>query len=825
MLRIQLLGGIQLAAPDDRELRPLVGRPKRFAVLAYLAAQEEGRFVRRDTLIGLFWPEMDQAGARKAVRQALYTLRTDLGEDVFETAGDDEVRLAPGRAWCDVPAFLDAVAARRLEEALELYRGDLLPSFFVPDGAPGFEQWLEEERGRLRALAAKAAWDLAESAERSRKSGPAATFGRQALALTHDDETALRRLIQLFDRLGDRAGALRAYETFARRLKAEYGDEPSPETQALIAQVREREVARRPAGPVAAPEPPPSASPAAASTAAASPAVALAGPPAAGSPGSGAPRSPALGLAGVLLVLLGTAAAWWWTRAPRPEVLSDSNRVTTQSEAAREHYRRGLEAWFSHGDHTEARRELEAALTADSTFAMAAYWLAVIIDWRDGPLANRYLAQAVRMAPRTHPDEQRLIALQQALAANEPEAVPAAELLATEYPRDVNILIKASQVLLVANRLERGAALARQAIALDSAPQATPGAPCPKCEGYRFLSTAQLMLDSLPEAEETVRRWRRDRPDDVRAERAMVNILDWQGRYAEADALTRSLVDRGRGSVPPAYFEVQRALLQGDLPTALARSLADSVASGALPGWLQVTVLRHAGRLREATRVVAERARGNASAWEPLRLQVAWEAGDTVRAHALADTLLRRQAAPFPGPGGASPRDVAWGITRATTILAGVRDTAALALASQRLTQLGALSGFGRDQRAAHYPRGLRALLQGDSARAEAELAAAMLAPAAGYTRINVELAGLLTARGRAAEALPLLRGALHTDHLGGSEMYVTTTELHAALARAFAALGQADSAAAHATYVDRMLVGADQGFRERVLGARPGPP
>ena len=38
----------------------------------------------------------------------------------------------------------------RADEALELYQGDLLPSFFVPD-APGFEEWLERERHRLSA--------------------------------------------------------------------------------------------------------------------------------------------------------------------------------------------------------------------------------------------------------------------------------------------------------------------------------------------------------------------------------------------------------------------------------------------------------------------------------------------------------------------------------------------------------------------------------------------------------------------------------------------------------------------------------------------------
>jgi serine/threonine protein kinase len=45
-------------------------------------------------------------------------------------------------------------------------------------------------------------------------------------------------LIELLDRLGDRAGALRAYEEFARRLAAELDVEPAPDTVALIQRIR-----------------------------------------------------------------------------------------------------------------------------------------------------------------------------------------------------------------------------------------------------------------------------------------------------------------------------------------------------------------------------------------------------------------------------------------------------------------------------------------------------------------------------------------------------------------------------------------------------------
>jgi len=828
MIRLQLLGGVQLSAADGRDLRPLLGRPKRLALLAYLASREATAFVRRDVLTGLLWPEMDQSAARKGVRQALYVLRTDLGEDIFETAGDDEVRIAPERLWCDVPAFVGAVRSGKPEEALELYHGDLLPGFFVPDGGAGFEQWLEEERGRLRALAAKAAWDLAEGAERNRKSGPATTWGRKALALTHDDETSLRRLIQLLDRMGDRAGALRAYETFARRLKEEYDEAPSAETRALIARVRERDIPRDPLVPANAEPPAPPLAPTAAmasplSSAApdnAAPLSAPTPPPAAPAPARRRWR-PLIAAAGVIVGFGGVLL--YRARSAGPTDLSSSTRVSTTSAVAREHYRRGLEGWYAHGNSAEAETEMKVALAEDSTFAMAAYWLVNIIDWRDRPLTSRYLAQAVRMARFATPDEQRLIELQNGLFSNDPRVVPLSELLAAQYPRDLDVLVKASEAAALSGRYARSIELARRVIALDSG-ATTAGGPCASCEAYQLLTMGLLAQDSLAGAQQTVREWRSARPDDLRADRLMVITLEFQGRYEESRAVAQQLVDRGRGSIEPNVQSVSIALRQGDIDSARktlrsARATSrDSIPTGL--DWMLVSVLRHAGQLTEARRVVAARMTQDSLGWQVQLAQVAWDAGDIATAIRIVRPYLERQAATSPDGAGA-PRNVAWWLTRASTYFATAGDTGALALAAARLEQLGQLSAFGRDQHAYHYPRALLAEARQQWAEAEAEFRAAILAPADGYTRINLQLAQLLQRGGRAPEAVPILRSALNTDMISGSSLFVTQTELHEALGQAFAALDQPDSARAHYDYVTRAWAHADPLFQPRLAAAR----
>src|SRR5690242_18710589 len=235
MIRLHLLGALELAASDGRDLHPLVAQPKRLAVLAYLAARPAGEFVRRDTLLGVFWPELDQGAARRSLRQALHVIRTHLGTEALSTRGDDDVAVNPAAVVCDVPEFLAAVSESRLDEASDAYRGDLLAGFFLSGGPPAFDQWLETERERLRTLAARSVWSLADAAEQAGDRSAAANWARRAAALTADDELVLRRLIQLLLRVGDRAGALHAYDAFARRLARDFGEQPAAQTRALVA--------------------------------------------------------------------------------------------------------------------------------------------------------------------------------------------------------------------------------------------------------------------------------------------------------------------------------------------------------------------------------------------------------------------------------------------------------------------------------------------------------------------------------------------------------------------------------------------------------------
>jgi serine/threonine-protein kinase len=235
--RLDLLGKLDLTNKNGTRVLSIVAQPKRIALLAYLASGHGEPLKRRDRIVSSFWPDVDADKGRHALRQALYVLRGSLGAATLINDGDEEVGIARDRLWSDVTAFEEAIDADRPDVAMGLYRGPLLPGFYLSD-VIGFEHWLDRERVRLQRLATRAASRLAADREGSGDAAAALHWGRRAAELAPFDELVLRQLLRLHARLGDRAGALFAFETFSRRLREELEAEPMEETVELVSQIR-----------------------------------------------------------------------------------------------------------------------------------------------------------------------------------------------------------------------------------------------------------------------------------------------------------------------------------------------------------------------------------------------------------------------------------------------------------------------------------------------------------------------------------------------------------------------------------------------------------
>jgi TolB-like protein/DNA-binding SARP family transcriptional activator/Flp pilus assembly protein TadD len=237
MLELRTLGALELTSAESNAVSSVLAQPRRAALLCYLALAAPHGFHRRDTLFALFWPEEDAEQARHALRQSVYLLRRTLGAKTIVSRGTDELALAPDQVRCDVWELEAAITQGRPADALALYRGELLPGFHI-SGAPEFERWLDQERVRVKRLAVEAAWALAGERERESDAAGAVEAARCAVALVPEDETAIRRLMILLERVGDGVAAVRAYEAFAWNLEGEYELQPSAETQALVARIR-----------------------------------------------------------------------------------------------------------------------------------------------------------------------------------------------------------------------------------------------------------------------------------------------------------------------------------------------------------------------------------------------------------------------------------------------------------------------------------------------------------------------------------------------------------------------------------------------------------
>ncbi len=235
MIQLHTLGSLDLRSSQDEELRQVLAQPKRFALLVYLVVA--GRFHRRDTLFTLFWPESDAERARSSLRTALHFLRRALGAEVIASRGSEEVGVAPGTVWCDAAAFEAELDAGRAEAALELYRGPFLAGFNLA-GMGEWERWLGDERERLHRRAVEAAESLAARGEEEGDPRAVMRWARHAAALEPDDEGTLRRLMKRLAAIGDRAGAIYAFEEFSKRLRADCQADPSRQTCALADEIR-----------------------------------------------------------------------------------------------------------------------------------------------------------------------------------------------------------------------------------------------------------------------------------------------------------------------------------------------------------------------------------------------------------------------------------------------------------------------------------------------------------------------------------------------------------------------------------------------------------
>ena len=321
-MRVSIATLGQLSIQRDGQVLSGPGtQPRRLAMLALMVRAGE-RGVSRERLVAMLWPDADEERGRRAVTQALYALRRELGGDEA-IVGAKDLRLDPQSVSADLWEFEDAAKREAWSEAAARYGGPFIDGFSLP-GAAEFERWSEAERSTLAHEYARVLERAAVASESAGDRDAAVRWWRKLAAHDPFNARIATSLMRALAASGDAAGAIRHASVYKTLMEAELELPPDPSVLALADALR-----RAPA----APPPPASAreaesgAPAAASidVQGASPAVGEVAIPSAAAPPRLRAAAMPLVVAAAALVAIAAAFGSIALRARRPPL--DARRV------------------------------------------------------------------------------------------------------------------------------------------------------------------------------------------------------------------------------------------------------------------------------------------------------------------------------------------------------------------------------------------------------------------------------------------------------------------------------------------------------------------
>lgn len=215
--------------------------PRLQELLAYLVIHRNAPQQRQQIALH-FWPDNPEKQTLGNVRQLLYQLRTALPQSDLCISSDTTTI-----QWnTDAPCTVDLVEFEKLQEkaensrretdttaeidfleqAIELYRGPLLPHCY--------EEWTTGKRNQLHETYTDQLRRLCELLEKERRYEPAIKYAGKLMDLDPCDEAACRLLMRLHALNEDRAAVIRTYRSCGEQLRKELDIEPGPKTRDLF---------------------------------------------------------------------------------------------------------------------------------------------------------------------------------------------------------------------------------------------------------------------------------------------------------------------------------------------------------------------------------------------------------------------------------------------------------------------------------------------------------------------------------------------------------------------------------------------------------------
>ena len=242
LVRLRLLGVLSAIESSILDGSPRVG-PKPLALLAYCHLASPAGAINRDSLLGLFWPDLDQARSRRALRQAVHALRGVFGPDVIHSLGKHLVVLPGGAVTSDVSVFRWLGREGRYEAALAFYSGDFIAGANLLHVSDELNEWIEGTRRSLLEDAIGFALALCPGTGDVRD---LERWARRALELSGHRERVMREILVECAGRGHTGLAMDLYTDHGAWLDDLGGLRPTPATRKLFADLFFRE---EPTGP------------------------------------------------------------------------------------------------------------------------------------------------------------------------------------------------------------------------------------------------------------------------------------------------------------------------------------------------------------------------------------------------------------------------------------------------------------------------------------------------------------------------------------------------------------------------------------------------
>ena len=222
-------------------------RNKTLAILVYLAFT--GKRHSRETLATMFWPENTQARALAYLRQAIWEIKTVLGENWLELDRETLQLTSKDNVWLDIREFrgllnkakehfhtrgkVCELCLSHYEKAAFVYKGDFLAGFSLRD-SPEFDDWQYFQKEELNREIGRVYNQLVDWFSEKQDFDQAIRYARLWLQLNELNENSHRALMRLYYTSGQRNDAIQQYKTCAALLEQQLNITPESKTTELL---------------------------------------------------------------------------------------------------------------------------------------------------------------------------------------------------------------------------------------------------------------------------------------------------------------------------------------------------------------------------------------------------------------------------------------------------------------------------------------------------------------------------------------------------------------------------------------------------------------